>query len=73
MRTAPDPLICDLVEWLGKEKRSRAEIVEAWRSSCPRLTIIEDAVDGGWIERIEGGAFAPTAQGRALIETLRAR
>ena len=71
MTTTPDPLICDLVEWLAAAPRTRAEIVEAWRSSCPRLTIIEDATDGGWIERA-GAGFAPTQAGRALAERLRA-
>jgi hypothetical protein len=66
----PDPLICDLVEWLAAAPRSRAEVMDAWRSSCPRLTIIEDAADGGWIMRV-GASFAPTPSGRALAERLR--
>ncbi|MBK9082782.1 MAG: hypothetical protein IPL88_12230 [Rhizobiales bacterium] len=71
MTTTPDPLICDLVEWLAAAPRTRAEVVEAWRSSCPRLTIIEDAMEGGSIERA-GAAFAPTPAGRALAGQLRA-
>lgn len=72
MTDAPDPLICDLVEWLAAAPRSRAEVVEAWRTSCPRLTIIEDAEDGGWITRAPGATFTPTQEGRALAERLRA-
>jgi len=67
MTAEPDPLVRDLVEWLAKAPRSRAEAIEAWRSSCPRLTIIEDAVEGGWIERRPDGGFAPTPRGRDLI------
>ena len=69
MAERPDPLIRDLVEWLGKAPRSRAEVVEAWRTSCPRLSIIEDALEAGWIERTREGSFVPTAQGRALVAT----
>lgn len=67
MAERPDPLIRDLVEWLGKAPRSRAEVVEAWRTSCPRLSIIEDALEAGWIERTREGSFVPTPQGRALV------
>lgn len=45
------PLILDLVEWIAKEPRPYAEAMAAWRTSCPRLTIFEDAVDLGYIER----------------------
>jgi hypothetical protein len=45
------PLILDLVEWIAKEPRPYAETMGAWRTSCPRLTIWEDAVDLGYIER----------------------
>ena len=65
----PDALVSDLVEWLAKTPRSRAEVFEAWRTSCPRLSIIEDALEAGWIERTREGSFVPTAQGRALVAT----
>lgn len=72
MDRTPDALICDLVEWLASAPRTRAEVVDAWRSSCPRLTVIEDAVEGGWIERAPGATFLPTREGYALVERLRA-
>jgi hypothetical protein len=46
-----DPLVLDLVEWIGKEPRLYAEVIETWRTSCPRLTIWEDAVDRGYVAR----------------------
>jgi hypothetical protein len=46
-----DPLILDLLEWLGHEPRPYAETLDAWRTSCPRLTVWEDAADGGLIRR----------------------
>jgi hypothetical protein len=53
-----DPLILDLIEWVAKAPRPYAEVMEAWRTSCPRLTVWEDAVDRGFLvrERVEGGA-----------------
>ncbi len=46
-----DPLIRDLVEWVGKEPRTVAEVLEAWRTSCPRLTVWEDALERGFLVR----------------------
>jgi hypothetical protein len=46
-----DPLILDLLEWLDRQPRSYAEVIEAWRTACPRLTVWEDAVDRGLAAR----------------------
>jgi hypothetical protein len=46
-----DPLILDLLEWIARQPRSYAEVIEAWRTSCPRLTVWEDAVDRGFAVR----------------------
>lgn len=51
---APDPLVFDLVEWIAREPRSYAEVIDAWRTSCPRLTVWEDAVDRGLVKRESG-------------------
>lgn len=54
-----DPLVLDLVEWVAREPRAYAELMEAWRTSCPRLTIWEDAIDSGFVEHraVEGRRF----------------
>ncbi len=44
-----EPLILDLVEWIGMRPRPYADVMDAWRTSCPRLTIWEDAVDAGFV------------------------
>ena len=49
MNPIVDSLMFDLVEWLERRPRSYAEAMEAWRTSCPRLTVWEDAVDGGLV------------------------
>ena len=50
----PDPveaLILDLLEWIGAGSRPYAEVMDAWRTSCPRLPVWEDATDRGFVER----------------------
>ena len=39
------------MEWIAIKPRSYDEVMEAWRSSCPRLTIWEDALDRGLLKR----------------------
>jgi hypothetical protein len=56
-----DVLILDLLEWMGPGPRPYAEVLDAWRTSCPRLTVWEDANDQGFITRHR----AP--EGRALV------
>jgi hypothetical protein len=43
------PLIRDFLEWIGTEPKPYAEVMDAWRTSCPRLTVWEDAVDRGFV------------------------
>ena len=51
MADTSDPLVLDLVEWIAREPRLYSEVIETWRTSCPRLTIWEDAVDRGYVTR----------------------
>ena len=47
-----DALTCQLLDWIGGEPRNYMETIEAWRTSCPRLTVWEDAISAGFIERV---------------------
>jgi hypothetical protein len=38
-----EALLLDFIEWLVRKERSYEETMNAWRTSCPRLTIWEDA------------------------------
>ena len=51
MTETTDALVLDLVEWIAREPRPYSEVIDAWRTSCPRLTIWEDAVDRGYVAR----------------------
>jgi hypothetical protein len=45
------PLILDFLEWIAARPRPYSEVMDAWRTSCPRLTVWEDALDRGFIAR----------------------
>ena len=63
-------LIVDLLEWVSTRERSYEEVIEAWRTSCPRLPVWEDANDRGLVrvERVEGRSIVRvTAEGQALL------
>jgi D-3-phosphoglycerate dehydrogenase len=67
-----DNLILDLLEWIGPGERPYAETMDAWRTSCPRLPVWEDATDLGFIERRrEPGRPARVAVSPSGIEHLR--
>jgi CTP-dependent riboflavin kinase len=65
-----DPLVLDFVEWIARQPRPYSEVVETWRTSCPRLTIWEDAADAGYVAReaVAGGTIvAVTEAGEQLL------
>jgi hypothetical protein len=65
---APEPLIRDLLLSLRSGARPYADMMDAWRTSCPRLPVWEDAVDQGLVER-RGAMVALTDAGRDRIAT----
>ena len=70
MTDPSDPLVLDLVEWVAREPRLYSEVIETWRTSCPRLTIWEDAVDRGYVTRrpsTEGLQVAITEGGEKFL------
>jgi len=71
-----EPLVLDLLEWLGRKPRRYSEVMEAWRTSCPRLPVWEEANLRGFVERQhEAGSEAcvrVSPAGLAYVETHRA-
>lgn len=61
-----DSLVFDLVEWVGKEPRTYAEVMDAWRTSCPRLAVWEDALERGLLARKTDGVIVTDAGHRFL-------
>ncbi len=69
-----ESLILDLLEWLVKRDRSYEEVMDEWRTSCPRLPVWEDANDRGLVmkEQVQGHCIVKiTSSGLALLEQRR--
>ena len=72
MQTAAHALTQQFLAWVAEHPRSYAD-AEAWRRSCPHLTIWEDAISDGLV-RLETGAtmkdqrLALTLRGRAFLD-----
>ena len=66
-----DPLILDLLEWIGPKPRSYAEVLEVWRTSCPRLPVWEEALARGFLQRThetgQGAMIQVSAVGAARL------
>jgi hypothetical protein len=66
-----EALILDLLEWVASGEKSYEQVMDAWRTSCPRLPIWEDASDRGLIttERVNGRSIVMvTPSGLALLQ-----
>ena len=73
MRRQLENLTLEFLDWVARRPRTYADAMEAWRTSCPRLTVWEDALAAGLI-RVEHGQtrseslIALTPQGRAALD-----
>jgi hypothetical protein len=73
--TSPHPLVLQMLSWLAGRPRTYAETMDAWRTSCPRLSIWEDALADqlvvvGQADPGGGQGAAPvglTSQGREVL------
>jgi hypothetical protein len=67
-----DALVLDLLEWIGPVSRPYGEVIEAWRTSCPRLTVWEDANARGYLSHERGADGRPlvsvSSVGRAALD-----
>ena len=50
-----ESLIFDLLTWVAHGERSYDEVMDAWRTSCPKLPVWEDASDRGFVTNEEVG------------------
>ena len=71
MSVTLEPLIVDFVAWVARAPRPYAEALEAWRTSCPRLTVWEEAHERGFVVRRRDAehalVVAATPEGEALV------
>jgi hypothetical protein len=69
----PSALTIQLLSWIAGKPRSYGETMDAWRTSCPRMPIWEDAVSDGLVA-LDGStgmktrAVVLTDRGRAMLE-----
>jgi hypothetical protein len=66
-----EALILDLLEWLANGDRTYEDVMDAWRTSCPKLTIWEDATDRGLVvfQQVNGCRFVrPSPAGLAILD-----
>ena len=55
-----------LLVWLTERSRSYAETIEAWKTSCPRLAVWEDALADDLVQ-VDRGRVSLTAAGELLL------
>ena len=66
-------LMIEFLDWVASRPRTYAEAMDAWRTSCPRLSVWEDALIAGYIQ-VNGGGLMEQAEvgltplGRALLD-----
>jgi len=60
--TPIEPLIVDFVAWVAGGPRPYNEVMAAWRTSCPRLTVWEDAIEAGYVARVDRAAAGQMVQ-----------
>jgi len=65
--------IIEFLKWISLRPRTYGEAMESWRSTCPRLTIWEDALAKGYIQVESGTAMDQskvtlTDRGQSLLD-----
>jgi len=71
-----ESLILNLLEWVTIRERTYEETMDAWRTSCPKLPVWEEANDRGFLSIVNASGrrvVAVTPQGRAVLEGSQAR
>jgi hypothetical protein len=68
MPTVSSPTV-QLLEWIAEQSRSYAETIEAWKTSCPRLAVWEDALADDLV-RVDRGFVSLTTAGTELLTAL---
>ncbi len=54
MPPQPSLIMIQFLQWIADRPRSREDVMDAWRSSCPRFPVWEDARADGLIRQCGG-------------------
>ncbi len=70
MSDSPSLIMVQFLVWVADRPRSYGQTMDAWRTSCPRLSVWEDAVLDEFVRIGHGDnrAVTLTARGRAVLE-----
>ena len=69
MADAVPLIMVQFLGWVADRPRTYADVMESWRTSCPRLSVWEDATLDGLVAMTEGGRrVLLTAKGRAVLD-----
>lgn len=70
---APSLIMVQFLVWVADRPRDYAQTMEAWRSTCPRLSVWEDAFIEGLVrlDNDAGRTVTLTPRGRAVLEKQR--
>ena len=69
MSYSPSLIMIQFLAWVADRPRNYAQCMDAWRSTCPRLSVWEDAIIDELV-RIENDAnrsVGLTQRGRAVL------
>ena len=69
---AHEGLTLQMLDWIERRRCTYSEVLDVWRSSCPQLTVWEDACAEGLIETRHGyaGPVSVSEKGRKLLQGL---
>lgn len=70
MNSTQDALTAQMLEWIASGQHPYSEVIETWKTSCPRLSIWEDACIEGLVDciAVRGGVVFLTGKGRRFME-----
>ena len=74
MIDAVESQVLELLEWVATGERSYDQVMDAWRTSCPRFPVWEDANERGLVtkKQVNGQLYIRiTSLGLALLEQRR--
>jgi hypothetical protein len=70
MSNAQDALTAQMLEWIATGQHTYNEVLETWKTSCPRLSVWEDACIEGLVDcaAVQGGTVFVTEKGRHFLK-----
>jgi hypothetical protein len=67
-------LTLQFLDWIAENERTYGDVIDAWRTSCPRLPVWEEAIAKGLVRRSNGPSMREakihiTDKGRQALKT----